>query len=107
MTQSAQVHSIDQLKHLHTVLTRFGVDAETALGVGAASIRHVYDTLEDRLKYWQQQIFKRQEAVVQARAALSHARALSEGRNTGCVEQELALRKAQERLREAEGKLAV
>ena len=105
MTQSAQVHSIDLLKRLHAALARFGLDAQTALGAGAAEIRRVHETLVDRLKYWQQQVNKRQEEVNQARAALSHARALSEGRNTGCVEQELALRKAQDRLREAEGKV--
>jgi hypothetical protein len=105
MTQSAQVYSIDLLKRLHAALARYGLDAQTALGTGASEVRRVHDTLHDRLKYWQQQVFKRQEEVVQARAALSHARALSEGRNTGCVEQELALRKAQERLREAEGKV--
>jgi hypothetical protein len=105
MTQSAQVHNLELLKRFHAALARYGLDAQTALGSAALEIRRVYDTLDDRLKFWQQQVFKRQEEVVQARASLSHARAMSEGRNTGCVEQELALRKAQERLREAEGKV--
>ncbi len=106
MSQSAQVHSIDLLERLHAALSRFGVDAQAALAAGAAEIRRVNDTLADRLKFWQQQVHKRQEEVVQARAALSHARALQRGQNVGTVEQELALRKAQERVREAEAKVA-
>jgi hypothetical protein len=107
MSPSAQVHSIDLLQRLHAALARFGVDAQTALGAASAEVRRVHDTLADRLKYWQQQVNKRQEELGQARAALSHARALHRGESIGCVEQELALRKAQERLREAEGKVAV
>ena len=107
MTPSAQVYSIDLLRRLHAALARFGVDAQTALGAASAELRHVHDTLADRLKYWQQQVNKRQEAVGQARAALSPARALQRGESVGCVEQELVLRKAQERLREAEDKVAV
>jgi hypothetical protein len=105
MSASAQVHSIDLLKRFHAVLTRFGVDAQTALGSAGMELIRVENTIVERLKYWQQQAIKRQEEVAQARSALSHARALAESRRTGCVEQELALRKAQERLREAEGKV--
>jgi hypothetical protein len=105
MSQSAQVYSIDLLQRLHTVLARCGVDGQTALASGEAEIRRTFDELEDRLKYWQQQVNKRHEERNQARASLSHARALSEGRNTGCVEQEIALRKAEQRLREAEEKV--
>lgn len=105
MSQSAQVYSIDLLQRLHTALARFAVDAQTALASGTAEVRRVFDDLEDRLKYWQQQVNKRSEERNVARAALSHARALSEGRNTGCVEQEIALRKAEQRLRDAEEKV--
>jgi hypothetical protein len=105
MSESAQVYSIDLLKRLHAALARFGIDAATGLAEGHGEIRRAHDFLADRLKYWQVQVNRRQEEVNQARANLAHARALSEGRNTGCVEQELALRKAQERLREAEEKV--
>ena len=106
MSASAKIHSIDLLKHLHEVLARFGVDAQTALGSAVLEILRVQNTLEEKLKYWQQQGFKRQEEMNQARAALSHARIMHEGKSTGCVEQEIALRKAQERVREAEAKFA-
>jgi hypothetical protein len=105
MNPSAQVYSIDLLKRLQAALARFGVDAGAALGVGDMEIRRVHATLEERGKFWQQQVHRRQEEVSQARAALIHARALHEGKKVGCIEQELALRKAQERLREAEGKV--
>jgi hypothetical protein len=105
MSQSAQVHSIDLLERLHDALARFGVDALAALASGASEIHRVNDTLADQLKFWQQQVNKRHEEVGQARAALSHARAIHRGENIGTVEQELALRKAQERVREAEGKV--
>jgi hypothetical protein len=105
MSESAQVHSIELLKRLHGVLARFGVDAQAALDSGAGEVRRAGAALAERLKYWQQQSHKRQEELNQARAALSHARALRKGQSIGCVEQELAVRKAQERLREAEGKI--
>jgi hypothetical protein len=107
MSESANVHSIDLLKHLQEVLARFGVDAQTALGSATLEILRVQNALEEKLKYWQQQGFKRHEEMNQARAALSHARALHEGKSIGCVEQEIALRKAQERVREAEAKFTL
>src|SRR5947207_14355942 len=106
MSQSAAVHSIDLLKRFHAVLARFGVDAQTALGAANLELLRTHNALEERLTHWQRQVIKRQEEMAQARAALSHARAMHEGQRVGCVEQELALRKAQERLREAEAKVA-
>jgi hypothetical protein len=106
MSQSAEVYSIELLKRLHAVLARFGVAAQAALGAGDLVVLRTYDALAERLKDWQRQAHKRQEEMNQARAALSHARAMHEGQRTGCIEQELALRKAQERVREAEEKVA-
>jgi hypothetical protein len=105
MTESAQVHSLELLRRLHDVLARFRVDAQAALATGTAEIRRTHDTLVDRLKYWQQQVNKRQEERNEARASLAHARALAKGKTTGCVEQELALRKAEQRLKDAEEKV--
>lgn len=105
MSTSAHLESLELLKRLQAALARFGADAQTALSSAETEIRRVDGTLEDRLKYWQQQVFKRQEDVNRARSDLSFARSLHQGKSTGCVEQELALKKAQERLREAEGKV--
>jgi hypothetical protein len=106
MSTSAQVRSVQLLEHLHAVLARYGVAAQSALATAALEIRRTQNALHDQLKYWQQQVFKREEERAQARSALAHTRAMSEDRRTGCVEQELALRKAEERLRHAEGKVA-
>jgi hypothetical protein len=105
MTQS-RVYEVDRLKGLHAALARFGVDAQTALGSAALAIGRAYDALEDRRKHWLQQTYRRQEEVSRARADLVHARALHKGQSVGCVEQELALRKARTGLEQAEQKLA-
>lgn len=106
MSQSAQVHSIDLLKRLHAALARFGVTAQESVAMADLEIRRVHDTLSDRARYWRQQVDRRHEEVARARAALSHARAASRGEGHGCVEQELDLKKAQQRLRDAEEKVA-
>src|SRR5262245_8053162 len=105
MSQSAQVDSIDRLKRFREALARFVVDAQAALATAELEVRRVVDKLEQLRKHWQQQVNKRQEAVNEARAALMHARALHEGKSVGCAEQELALKKARERLKEAEDKV--
>lgn len=106
MNPSAHVHSIDQLDRLRAALARFGVDAQAALETATNEIRRVREGLEQRLHHWQQQVIKRQELLAQARSALSHARALHRGESVGCVEQELAVRKAKLSLAEAEDKVA-
>jgi hypothetical protein len=105
MSQS-RVYEVGLLKSLHAALARFGVDAQTALGAAALAIGRASDALEDRRKHWLQQTYRRQEEVSRARADLVHARALHKGQSVGCVEQELALRKARLSLEQAEGKLA-
>lgn len=106
MSQSAQVRSLEQLERFQAALARFGIDGAASLAAADLEIRRVHDALEDRLRWWKHQTDKRREEMAQARSALSHARAMHEGKNIGCVEQELALRKCQERLREAEAKVA-
>jgi chromosome segregation ATPase len=105
MSQSARVHSLDALKALHAALVRFGPEAQEALGAAEIEIRRVGEFLQDQCKHWQRQVEKRQEDVNRARADLAHARAIRQGERSGYVEQEIALRKAQMRLREAEEKV--
>jgi hypothetical protein len=107
MSQSARVNSLDALKALHAALARFGPEAQEALGAAEIEIRRVFDRLHDQLKHWQRQVEKRQEDVNRARSDLAHQRALRQGERTGYVEQEIALRKAQALLREAEEKVVV
>ena len=107
MTQSARVSSLDAVKALHAALARYGPEAQEALGAAEIEIRRVFDFLHDQLKHWQRQVEKRQEDVNRARSDLAHARAIRQGERSGYVEQEIALRKAQNRLREAEEKVVV
>jgi chromosome segregation ATPase len=106
MSQSAQVQSLDALKALHAALARYGPEALGALGAAEMEIRRAFDSLHNQLKHWQRQVEKRHEDVGRARGDLAHARALRQGERSGYVEQEIALRKAQNRLREAEEKVA-
>ncbi len=107
MSQSARVQSLDALKALHASLARYGPEALEALGAAQMEIRRTIENLNDQLKHWKRQVEKRQEDVNRARADLSHARALRQGERSGYVEQEIALKKAQNRLREAEEKVVV
>ena len=107
MGPSARVGSIEKLQVLHEALARFGVEAQAALDVGRSEVRRTLDGLHDALRRWQVEVQRRQEDVNRARADLSHARAVrrGEGGRSGTVEQEMALQKAQLRLREAEEKV--
>jgi hypothetical protein len=105
MNQTAQVDSIHSLQDFHTALARFGVQARAALDSAAWEIRHTLDGLQQQLKAWQQRAYECQEEVNRARAALSHSRALHDGKSVGSGEQEIALAKARHQLREAEAKV--
>jgi hypothetical protein len=105
MAEQARVQSIEALKALHGALARFGPEAQEALGAAELEIRRVFETLHDLLKYWQRQVEKRHEDVGRARSALAHARDLNRGERGGFVDHEIALRKAQARLRTAEEKV--
>ncbi len=86
---------------------RLGPEAREALGAAEIEIRRVLEYLEDQHQHWQRQVEKRQEDVNRACADLAHARAIRQGERSGYVEQEIALNKAQARLREAEEKVVV
>ena len=107
MSSSAGVHSIERLARLKEALAKFANAGQTSLGLAEMEIRHAHAQLEERLHYWHQQVSRTREEAVQARAALAYARAVHEGKRVGCVEQEIDLRKAQERVRHSEEKLAM
>jgi hypothetical protein len=108
MSQSAQVRSIDAVKAFREALVTFGVDAQAALSSADAEIRRVVDWLHGQLQFWQRQVRERQEDVTRAKQALIMRRwGHTEGKGPGTTEQEVALRKAQRRLQEAEEKVQV
>jgi hypothetical protein len=107
MTSSARVQSVEALERLLNALAKFGPEGQEALSVAESEARRGLQTVKDRLAFWQREVHRLQEEVNRARADLSHRRAMSDGRRTGAVEQEIALARAQQRLREAEEKVVV
>jgi hypothetical protein len=106
MSQSARVSSIEAVKAFRESLCTFSEDAQRALCAADMEIRRTLDGLQARLQYWQRQVRECQEEVTRAKTALIQRRwGHTEGRGPGTTEQEIALRKAQQRLKEAEAKV--
>jgi hypothetical protein len=109
MAQSANVLSTQALKDFKVTMANFAEEARNSLGGVDMELRRMRDWLErDQLGYWQSQIKKRQEQVMQARADL-HRRQLSQQGSEAVsdADQKEALREAQKRLRVAEEKVAL
>jgi hypothetical protein len=105
---SARVFSIDSLEALHVAMSRFSDDAREALAAAALEIRRAHGTVEQKLKFWLREIDRCREEVNRAKADLSFRKStLSDGGRTGATEQEIALKKAQMKLKEAEEKAAI
>ena len=108
MSKSANVLSLDTLKDFKLAMITFAEDARNSLSGVDMELRRMRDWLErDQLGYWQSQIKKRQEDLMQARADL-HKRKISQQGSDAVsdAEQKEALRDATRRLRVAEEKLA-
>jgi hypothetical protein len=106
MSESANVHSIDAIQSFREALCTFGVDAQSALADADAEIRRTLDWLHAQLQYWQHQVRECQEEVTRAKQALIQRRwGHNDGKGPGTTEAEMALRKAQFRLQEAETKV--
>jgi len=109
MSRSANVLSVQALKDFKVVMANFAEEARNSLGGVDMELRRVRDWLErDQLGYWQSQIKKRSEDLMQARADL-HRRQLSQSGSDAVsdADQKEALREAQRRLRAAEEKVAL
>ncbi len=104
MSQSARVTSINALKELKVALCGFSLRAKEALCSIELEIRRTFDWLDQQLKHWQQEVRQQQEVVVRAKGELDQRKyGCADGR--GYTEQEVALKKALERLRHAEAKV--
>ncbi len=109
MSRSANVLSVQALKDFKVVMANFAEEARNSLGGVDMELRRMRDWLErDQLGYWQSQIKKRSEDLMQARADL-HRRQLSQQGSDAVsdADQKEALREAQRRLRAAEEKVAL
>jgi hypothetical protein len=107
MSRSAHVLSVQTLKDFKIVMCNFAEEARNSLSGVDMELRRVRDWLErDQLGYWQAQVKRRQEEVMQARADL-HKRKISQQGSEAVsdAEQKEALREAQHRLRVAEEKV--
>jgi hypothetical protein len=109
MSRSANVLSTQALKDFKVVMANFAEEARNSLGGVDMELRRMRDWLErDQLGYWQAQVKKRSEDLMQARADL-HRRQLSQQGSDAVsdADQKEALREAQRRLRVAEEKVAL
>jgi hypothetical protein len=78
MSRSANVLSVQTLKDFKYTMINFSEEARNALSGVDMELRRMRDWLErDQLGYWQSQIKKRNEEVMQARSDL-HRRKLSQ-----------------------------
>jgi hypothetical protein len=107
MNPSARVTSVEAVEQLHATLARFSVEAQEALAAADLEVRRGLDALQDRLAFWQRTVEKCHEEVNRCRSDLAHRRSLHGGGRTGASEQEIALAKAQARMRDAQDKVAV
>lgn len=107
MSRSANVLSVQSLKDFKLAMCTFAEDARSALSGVDMELRRTRDWLErDQLGFWQSQVKKRSEDLMQARADL-HKRKISQQGSDAVsdAEQKEALRDAQRRLRAAEEKV--
>ncbi len=109
MSRSANVQSIQTLKDFKVAMVNFSEDARNALSGVDMDCRRMRDFLErDQLGYWQMQIKRRNEEVMQARADLHRRKITQQGSDAvSDTEQKEALREAMRRLRVAEEKVAL
>ena len=108
MSKSANVLSLQTLKDFKLSMINFAEDARNSLSGVDMELRRMRDWLErDQLGYWQSQIKRRQEDLMQARADL-HKRKISQQGSDAVsdAEQKEALREATRKLRIAEEQLA-
>jgi hypothetical protein len=108
MSDSANVQSLQALEDLKTTLTRFGAEAQSALAAAAREIQATRAWLEERGRYWQGEVRRRQEAVAKAQAAYDRCAAAAALDQSGLAEAVFCARfadavlDAKKRLREAE-----
>src|SRR6516162_5715366 len=109
MSRAANVLSIQTLKDFKNVMINFGEEARNALGGVDMELRRMRDWLErDQLGYWQAQVKRRNEELMQARSDLHRRKITQQGSDAvSDAEQKEALREAQRRLRVAEEKVAL
>jgi hypothetical protein len=109
MSRSANVLSVQTLKDFKVTMINFAEEARNSLSGVDMELRRMRDWLErDQLGYWQAQVKRRNEEVMEARSELHRRKITQQGSQAvSDAEQKEALREAQRRLRVAEEKVAL
>ncbi len=107
MRQAASVSSINALKDFKRALGTFATVIGTALGEAQSDLqRTTWWVQQDRLTHWQVQKRKRTTQLSQAKSELFRAQVASPDQRVPATLQRKAVDEAQQRLDEAETKLA-
>ncbi len=104
MGVSARVYSAQALEDFRGKLAEFRLEVIEALAAADAGLHRMSDWLEQQQKHWRHEGEKRSEIVIRARRELEERRHANSRDHRGCTEQEIAYRKARQRLQEAEDK---
>lgn len=107
MGESARVTSVQAVQEWREAVCVFKDEAGEALISVDLEIRRTEDWVQNQLKFWQNELRRREDLLVQARNDLVRRKmqVTPAGREPDTTEQQRALRRAQERLREAEEKI--
>jgi hypothetical protein len=110
MSPGAKVHSVETLREFRVALSNFGCAASQSMAAVEVEIRRTLDWLKhDQVKYWQQEVRRREDAVGEARQDLSRCLISTSagGTQASCTDQKVALEKAKKRLDQAREKVEV
>ena len=109
MSKSARVLSVEALRDFRLSMVNFVEEGRNALSGVDMELRRMRDWLErDQLGYWQSQVKRRSEDVMNARSELARRKIAAQGSDTiSDTEQKERLREAMRRLRVAEEKVAL
>jgi len=109
MPRSANVRSFEAIRKFKAALVRFEDDAASALASLRMDLDRTIDWIDhDRPRFWQQQLRSGYDKVDNARSALARCRMRTiAGRHPSCVDERVALRKAQRAVEAASQKVEV
>jgi hypothetical protein len=110
MSTGAKVRSIDTLRDFRVAMSNFGCAASQAMAAVDVEIRRTLDWLKhDQVKFWQQEVRRREDAVGEARQDLSRCLISTSagGTQASCTDQKVALEKAKKRLDQAREKVEI
>jgi hypothetical protein len=109
MPRSANVRSFEAIRKFKAALVRFEDDASSALASLRMDLDRTIDWIDhDRPRFWQQQLRSGHDKVDNARSALARCRMRTiAGRHPSCIDEQVALRKAQRAVEAARQKVDV